>query len=63
MGAAESFFYRCPGCGEMVDGRNDASFRMHHYHMIRSLVAPLARPAKRRGIEHRHKSLSQPARD
>jgi hypothetical protein len=39
-GQIPSYFYRCPGCGEMVDGRNYEKFRTHHYHVLRSIFAP-----------------------
>lgn len=50
-----SHFYRCPGCNEMVDGRQLSEVLLHHQHVldsyrlriIRGLDAARARPTRK----------------
>ena len=36
----QQFSYRCPGCGEMVDGRELATVLEHHRHVLQPAYAP-----------------------
>ena len=38
-----SHFYRCPGCSEMVDGRQLSEVLMHHQHVLDSYRLGLLR--------------------
>jgi hypothetical protein len=58
-----SHFYRCPGCSEMVDGRQLSEVLIHHRHVLdayrlsisRGFEAARAKPSvKRRRTADRH---------
>jgi hypothetical protein len=40
---ARIHFYRCPGCGEMVDNRLIEDVKIHHDHVLHPRPSPLPR--------------------
>lgn len=46
-------FYKCPGCGEMVDNRDRDSVRLHHDHVLHSRSNYVTYPLVPRSQERR----------
>ena len=36
-------FYRCPACGDLVDGKNIEAVRLHHSHVLHPMSGPFFR--------------------